>query len=148
MSIKERVRRAYVKLRALGNKAETALDAARVEVSWNRREAGEHDEADAIHCVRVRMVPDDSADLSYLEQDCFEDVRAAEYDRANRDGVWGVITEYFDEVTHRWREADSCWGFVGDDWNGSGYDTDMKRAALRARAESLKLWRNMCHNAP
>ena len=42
--------------------------------------------------------------------------------RANRDGVWGYIAEYFDGKT--WNEAWSCWGFVGNDFEGSGYDID------------------------
>lgn len=146
--LKDRIRRKYARLRALGYRAHAAMEAARIEVSWQRREAGEHDAPDAIHCVRVRMVPDQDADLSYLEQDEFADARASEYERANRDGVWGVITEYFDEASREWVQADSCWGFVGDDWNGSGYDIDMKRAALAARTKSLLVWRSMCHNAP
>src|ERR1700693_6591303 len=48
--------------------------------------------------------------------------------KVNREGVWGVIGEYFDG--EQWRHADSCFGFVGDDWKDSGYDTDIMRATL------------------
>jgi hypothetical protein len=46
----------------------------------------------------------------------------------DRDGVWGIVGEYFDG--ERWQHADSCFGFVGDDWKNSGYDTDIMRATL------------------
>lgn len=116
--------------------------------SWRRRKAGEHDQPDATHCVRIRFEPDELADLSYLDQDEFSDIRDDEYDRANRDGCWGAIAEYWNEVGAEWMHADSIWGFIGDDFEGSGYDDDLKRAALEARFQSVRCWRSMCAAAP
>lgn len=124
--------REYGRARALGNTARDSLHHARLAAAWSKRDGDNGD-------VRVRFEPD---------QDCFADVRDAEYERANRDGVWIAITEYVDAETGEWMEADSCGGFIGDDWKDSGYDDDMKRAALRARLESLKRWRDMCRSAP
>ena len=59
-------------------------------------------------------------------------------DKVNSDGVWGVIGEYFDGET--WQQADSCFGFVSDDWKGSGYDVDIMRQTLDA-ARTVKLCR-------
>ena len=52
----------------------------------------------------------------------------------NREGVWGIVGEYFDG--ERWRHADSCFGFVGDDWKNSGYDTDIMRATVDASEDA------------
>lgn len=54
----------------------------------------------------------------------------AEHERINRDGIWGVVGEYWNG--EEWIHADSCWGFVGEDWKDSGYDLDIMRATLEA----------------
>lgn len=59
-------------------------------------------------------------------------------DKVNRDGVWCVIGEYFDG--EEWQHADSCFGFVGDDWKHFGYDTHIMRATLNA-AKSVRVCR-------
>ena len=52
----------------------------------------------------------------------------------NRQGVWGIVGEYFDGEV--WQHADSCFGFVGDDWKNSGYDTDIMQATLDAARDA------------
>lgn len=97
--------------------------------------------------MRLRMVPDETCSLEDLEGDCFNskanpDIPASrlQHDRedfiakVNRDGVWGIIGEYFDGEA--WHHADSCFGFVGDDWKHSGYDTDIMRATLDKAKDS------------
>ena len=59
-------------------------------------------------------------------------------DKVNRDGVWGIIGEFFDGET--WQHADSCFGFVGDDWKGRGYDVDIMRETLDS-ARKVKVCR-------
>lgn len=56
--------------------------------------------------------------------------RQAFIDRVNSDGVWGFRSEVWDG--DEWIETDSCWGFVGDDFNGSGYEGDFYDSALEA----------------
>ena len=56
--------------------------------------------------------------------------RQVEIERVNRDGVWGVIGEYWNG--REWVHVDSCWGFIGDDWRESGYDADIMRSTLDA----------------
>jgi hypothetical protein len=48
--------------------------------------------------------------------------------------VWGIIGEYFDG--EKWQHADSCFGFVGEDWKYSGYDTDIMQVTLNAIKEA------------
>jgi hypothetical protein len=71
-------------------------------------------------CARSRIW---KATASTLERDRGEFIA-----KVDREGVFGVIGEYFDG--ERWQHADSCFGFVGDDWKNSGYDTDIMRATL------------------
>lgn len=54
----------------------------------------------------------------------------AAIDRANREGVNGIIGEYKCTCCGQWVQADSVWGFVGDDWKGSGYDLDVMSITL------------------
>ena len=58
-----------------------------------------------------------------------------EIDRIEREGVWGIIGEYWDGA--EWQIADSCWGFVGDDLELNGYDDDIRRATLDAYKKCL-----------
>ena len=71
-------------------------------------------------------MPDETCSLEDLEGDCFNpkanpDIPASRLERnrkelmekVNREGVWGIVGEYFyGEV---WQQADSCFGFVSDD---------------------------------
>lgn len=48
------------------------------------------------------------------------------------EGIWGYqIQRWYPEVDKGWIEIDSIWGFVGNDFEGSGYDTEFKDWVLR-----------------
>jgi len=119
--------------------ASRALDIARRHVDITTR----WEKAEAAGLVRLTLEPDIDADLADLAGDCFNPdanptiqphILEREYqefvDRVNRDGVWGVIGEYKCPCCDHWTVADSCWGFVGDDWQESGYDLDIMHATL------------------
>jgi hypothetical protein len=121
-------------------KASMTLRNIKTRAEWRTWEVGEHDTAE-LGSVRLRVVPDDSVDLDDLFGDTFnhavnDDIRPEvldkqrreEVDRVERDGVWGVIGEYWNG--EEWERVDSCFGFVGDDWRDSGYDIDIMRATL------------------
>ena len=84
--------------------------------------------------VEFHTRPDDCPDLSFLEQDCFSDVRAEQYSRANDEGTWGIF------VTVDGTEVDAVYGFIGEDWQDSGYDVDLKRTALSLIEETPTHW--------
>jgi hypothetical protein len=137
--------RLYQSERKRGFRALWALSNARTRLEWDRHEVAEYSTGDPIDPergnVRLRLVPDELCSLEDLEGDCFNpkanpDIPVArlEHDRkefrarVNREGVWGIIGEYFDG--EQWQHADSCFGFVADDWKNSGYDTDIMRVTL------------------
>lgn len=120
--------------------AEQALKLARYHVKvntiWNA-----HAESD----VRLQIEPDDSADIDFLMGDSFDPEvnpeinpsklskeKEAFINRLDRDGVWGIVGQYKCKACGHWLTADSVWGFVGDDWQESGYDLDVKASTLDA----------------
>jgi hypothetical protein len=142
---KKELLRRYQRERTRGFQAQWALSNARTRLEWDKHEVAEYSSGDAIDPkrgnVRLRVVPDEMCSLEDLEGDCFNsqanpDIPASRLQRdredfiakVNRDGVWGIIGEYFDGEV--WKHADSCFEFVGDDWKNSGYDTDIMRATL------------------
>lgn len=160
-----RIKFQYRALRECGWRAGEAMRAARILVSWHRREAGEFDHPDAIHCVRLRAVPDETATFDDVCGDTYnpranpdiprsrlEREEAAFRDLVEREGVWGVVSEYWDETDERWRHADSCFGFAGYkdvmDPRENPYIPDLMSAALEARTESVRNWRAVCKAAP
>lgn len=147
----------YRKLRAKGWRAREAVHAARTVLAWDDTGGFVFDGDDcnagnapgeSVYCpgsVRLRVAWDDSCTLEDLKGDMFnrdvnpeiqESQMAREEsefeERVERDGVTGIIGEYWNGET--WEHADSCWGFVGGDWQDSGYDTDIMRATLDAYA--------------
>ncbi|MND22842.1 hypothetical protein D3C76_165430 [compost metagenome] len=44
--------------------------------------------------------------------------------RVNREGVYGAVMQCRNTPTGEWVDIESGWGFVGDDFIGSGYDID------------------------
>jgi len=125
----------YKRLRRLGYRASNAYDMAKTNVAFDNLEFDE--------VVRIRVEPDEFFDLDNLLGDTYdpsvntdipperlERERKAEINRINRDGVWGIVGEYFNGET--WEVADSVWGFVGDDWQDSGYDVDIKQSTINA----------------
>jgi hypothetical protein len=147
--------RLYKRERALGFNASVSLLNARTRMEWDKREVAKYSSGEPIDPkrgnVRLRIVPDECSSFDDLCGDVFntkanptvhpsrlEREQEEFRDRVNRDGVWGVIGEYFDG--EQWQHADSCFGFVGDDWKHSGYDTDIMRATLDA-ASSVRVCR-------
>jgi hypothetical protein len=135
----------YRRERDRGFPAKWAISNARTRLEWEKHEVAEYSSGEPIDPhrgdVRLRMVPDEMGSLEDLEGDCFNpkanpDIPASRLQRdreefiskVNRDGVWGIIGEYFDGEV--WKHSDSCFGFVGDDWKNSGYDTDIMRTTL------------------
>jgi hypothetical protein len=95
--------------------------------------------------VRLNTVPDDSAEMDDLKGDTYNreanpDIQESRMAREEkefeekvaRDGVWGVVGEYRVSEDEEYEHADSCFGFVGDDWKDSGYDTDIMAATIAA----------------
>jgi|SRR5271165_4280039 len=69
--------------------------------------------------------------------------------RVESEGVWGIRSywrlsenDITDEgrliVSNEWEEADATWGFINNDWEDSGYDTDLMVSALRAFLEAAE----------
>jgi len=148
--------RVYLRERSKGTMARWALRNAKTRIEWDKKNGDivcEHERRhDATRGdVRLRIVADDSIDLDNLFGDTFnpevnsdipasrlERERQAEIDRVNRDGVWGVVGEFFDG--EEWQHADSCFGFIGDDWKDSGYDTDIMASTLE-KAKNTRVCR-------
>lgn len=97
--------------------------------------------------VRLKVESDECCDLEELLGDYFDPVintdvkpnklaeqKQHEIDRINRDGVWGIVGEYLCGACLQWVVANSCWGFIGEDWKGSGYDLDCMEVTLDALA--------------
>lgn len=119
----------YRRLRRLGWEIKQAKHAADVAAAFER--------AEAAGLVRFRVEPDGDVDLDNLGcADATEEERAELVARIERDGVWGIVSEYLvpacDACGHpeRWEDGASVWGFVGTDYEDSLYDTDVKNAAL------------------
>jgi hypothetical protein len=123
--------------RARGFPASWALSNVRTRLEWEKHEVAEYSSGEPIDPkrgnVRLRMVPDETCSLEDLEGDCFNpqanpDIPASQLQRdreefiakVNREGVWGIMGEYFD----------------GDDWKNSGYDTDIMRATLNVARDT------------
>jgi hypothetical protein len=115
--------------------AEHALREAHIRAEWREWEGR--------GLVRMRVEPDYIAHYDDLAGDSFNfkvnpDIPAFRLERMeeefkeriSRDGVWGIISEWFNGT--EWQHADSCWGFVGDDWQDSGYDVDAMAQAISA----------------
>lgn len=146
----------YLKLRAHGWRAAQALRAARTRLAWDALDGDFYGEdnryadlapGDGVYAspgpVRIRIAPDEICDFDELCGDSYNPIanpdipasrlareRQQELDRVNRDGVWGMIGEYWDGDD--WQLVDSCWGFVGDDFKESGYAEDIMAETLRA----------------
>jgi len=91
--------------------------------------------------VRLRCVPDECCDLAFLLGDTFnpavnldidpvvlKEEEQREIARIDREGVWGIVAEAWNG--EEWVHADSCWGFIGDDFKD--YFPDAMHAAIAA----------------
>ena len=57
--------------------------------------------------------------------------------RMDDEGIWGVIGEFKCPYCESWIEADSVWGFVGNDWKESGYDEDIMNTTMEKLNEAM-----------
>jgi hypothetical protein len=119
--------REYWRLRALGWRAQYAFHAARVNVRF--------EEAERRGLVRFIRQGDDTMTLEDLAGEGMSERQMLDFAyRVDTEGAWYVGTEF--QIGGRWAPADSVGGFVGDDWKDSGYDVDMREAALERLAEA------------
>lgn len=134
----------YKRLRGKGWAALQAWRAARASAAFERLES--------LGLVRLRVEPDDAADIKDLEGDMFnpaatglspsrcERERRKYREQIERDCVWGIIGEYRLGEDAPWQQGGSVWGFVGD-VSDTGYDSDIKNEAIDALREAI---RNRC----
>jgi hypothetical protein len=86
---------------------------------------------------RIMMVVDDTYTFEHLCGDVYNpeanpDInptvlarqKRAFRARVNREGVFGAVMQCRDTPTGEWVDVESGWGYVGDDFIGSGYDID------------------------
>jgi hypothetical protein len=119
---------------------EEAIRQDKIERLWSEYE----DES-----VRLLIKPDENATIEDLEGDSFNPLANPDInprklaqdkedfiEKVNRDGVWGIISQVKCTCCDSWLTVDSVWGFIGDDWKGSGYDLDCMQSAL----EKAGLW--------
>jgi hypothetical protein len=62
--------------------------------------------------------------------------RKAEIERIEREGTAYIAADYYDPLRREWILADSCGGFVGNEWEDSGDDLYIKMSAVHALRES------------
>ncbi len=157
----------YKAARARGNTAQQSIREARIRAKWNSLngsivgdELVLEDEPSWEGHVRLRITPDESPydDDSFIDtwddeiitvdgtEMNNEQYRAWLWDRIERDGVWGVIGEYWDGA--KWQHADSYWSFIGDDWKNSGYDIDIMDATMDKLEELQEVFKLVNKNAP
>ncbi len=120
--------RHYRRFRAQGYTAHVALSYARTELEWE----------DAGDLVRLTQDPEiDFYDDIYIDtwtiRDCDKERAKKELrERLNHEGHWILVCQYRLSEEHEWETADNIGGFIGNDWEESGYDSDVKRSALDA----------------
>jgi len=96
-------------------------------------------QAQADGLLRFRIVPDETFyDDSYIDTWDYlsesEKIKAKKEirDRIEEDGVWGIIVDRKCSECGQWTEVDSVYGFIGNEYENSGYDIDVKKAGLKA----------------
>lgn len=139
-------RKEYQRLRTKHPYPWAALGAYRAaQVKWEWEEFRFKGEL-VVGCVALRVVQDqhnawDPGDMynPKANPDIPPKKLQAQYEaekkRVEGEGMTGIIGEYWDG--NHWKHADSCFGFVGEDWIDSGCDTDIKRVTL-ACAEAVR----------
>jgi len=119
MDLDQKTRRDYARLRAMHWSAREALRAAKIRT---RFEALEYE-------GRVRL--DIEADDMPYQYGDYENEKETNL-KIEREGLWGVVTFVSCPCCGAWTHVDSCWGFIGEDWRDSGYDTDLMDSAIDA----------------
>lgn len=124
--------------------ASNALHDARTIVRWEEMGGTVDHVVDLRHAdrkvgtVRLLIVVDhEQYDDSFLECQSLtsrqvEHERKQLWGRIRRDGVYGIVSQWFDGDA--WRDADlACWGFIGDDWRAD--ETEYMQSAIDAYDE-------------
>lgn len=129
----------YHRLRSMGWTAAHAYTAAKARVAFEALE-GDGDEGGL---VRMRVEPDETYDAT----DWLDEPETMA--RLERDGAWGIIGEARSSESAPWVHVDSVWGFIGDDFKDSLYDTDIMRACVAyATARPCSALSPACEGTP
>lgn len=120
----------YSYFRNKGFMAPQAYYFAKVKALW--------DVYEPLGVIQFRVVPDElEYDDSYIDTWGFSK-RAAKYQKEKlwkkieQEGVWRILTEIRCPYCLSWTHVDSIGGFIGEDYNDSGYDWEVKAAAVEA----------------
>ena len=125
----KQTQREYARLRARGWSAQYALRDARTNTRFQAYEdAG---------FARLRVVPDEDPQHA-LDGDFSPSMLRALRERVYQEGTWGLVVEVRHPLGGDWEHVDSIWGFIGDDWQDSGYDADIKSNAI-ARLDDFSI---------
>lgn len=122
----------------------TTERSAKIDMAWDRLECSD--------LVKLEVEPDESADLSWLDQSDeemgrgFERGAKKQLDRANTYGVCGLVGYYRPSPNGDWLVGDSCWGFIDDDYKGSGHDNDIKAQTIETLKAALRQRCPHCRN--
>lgn len=124
-----------------------AKTAAKAKVLWDKMDGwtaerrGDNEEPDEYGRgpVRLLVLPDESYSVDDMFDSAVYDdpdkARQAQIDDVGRNGVWGVVGEYWDG--EEWQHADSCWGHVGyhdvSDPFDNAYAADIMLSTIAAR---------------
>jgi len=88
--------------------------------------------------LRFRVVPDETFyDDSYIdtwEISESDKIKAKKEisEKIEEEGVWGIVVDKKCSECGQWDEVDSVYGFIGNEYEGSGYDVDVKASGLKA----------------
>lgn len=120
----------YHRLRRKEWAAQAAWRAAKTNAEWD---AAEWEELVKLDVIPEFDVYDDSfIDTWGLSPKKAEAEKKEIHQRIERDGCWIIVSYFRPDRDAEWIAVDSVGGFIGDDYKDSGYDTDLKRAALDA----------------
>ncbi len=137
---------AAVALRQARNAIQVRIDKARFAnlggktVPWYETKDGNADGAS----VRIVEHPDPCKSIEELmgymydpniNPDIIKRQRKEFIEQAEYDGVWGYVAQHWNGA--RWIDCDSRWGFLGDDFEGSGYDIDLMNSAMDAHTKHV-----------
>jgi hypothetical protein len=114
----------------VGESAKGAMRAARIRMRFDALESDD--------LVRLHLEPEcDMYDDSYIDTWGFSEEKvkrekAKIWRRIEREGCWILVGQFRASDEDAWESADSIGGFIGDDWQDSGYDIDIMHATLDA----------------
>jgi len=89
--------------------------------------ADNHCQGDEEYLFGDSFDPEVNSDIDPIE---LKKQLKAEQRRVKRWGVWGYVAFGKCRCCDSWKQLDSIWGFIGNDFIGSGYDDDLMQACL------------------